>query len=93
MPNLEQRRVKVKSSVALQQIDDEAVIVDLSNGYCYRANGVGSFIFGCLDGAANIGAIIESVRANFEVDKDTARDDVEDFLEALRQEGLVSFSR
>lgn len=81
----------MKSSVALEQIEDQAVAVDLGTGSCYKLNDVGAFVLGHVDGTKSVAAITERVVAHFEIERETARGHVEDFLEGLSSEGLVSF--
>ena len=57
--------------------------------YLFTCNEVGAFVYGRLDGSRDLETLARAVSEEFEVDETRARRDVEAFLDALLEAGLV----
>jgi PqqD family protein of HPr-rel-A system len=60
-------------------------LFDSSTGFTYTLNHTGAFIFNRLKEGRGKGEILQDLIETFDVDKDRARDDFEDFLIQLRE--------
>jgi predicted deacylase len=73
---------------AWQTIGDEAVVMNLAGGRVLGLNPTGALVWAMLEERDEQGLAVEVAR-RFEVDEQTARDDVRGFLALLRERGLV----
>jgi len=73
---------------AWQTIGDEAVIMNLAGGRVLGLNPTGALVWSLLEERTEEG-LAEAVAERFEVDAETAREDVQGFLAVLRERGLV----
>jgi len=79
----------IPSDVLSRDLDGEAVLLDLRSGRYFGLNGTGARVWALLkDGLERVG-IAEALTEEFEVDMDTARADVDAFIAALTERGLI----
>jgi len=74
--------------VVSRRIVDELILVPVRQSVAdletlYTLNEVGARVYELIDGSRTVGEIVEVIVAEFEVDHDTARSDVETFVEQL----------
>jgi hypothetical protein len=74
--------------LAWQVIDGEAIVIDLGRGRTVGLNPTGSLVWSLL-GDHDENAIAGEVARRFQVKTETARLDVHEFLNAMREQGLV----
>jgi coenzyme PQQ synthesis protein D (PqqD) len=75
---------------AFRQIGDEGGLVVLPGRAEVKVlNPVGIAIYALLDGTRDIDALARAVADTFDVEPDTARRDVEAFLDDLRRAGMI----
>ena len=74
--------------IAWQKIGEEPVIMDLAGGRVLGLNPTGALVWSLLEERDEQG-LAEAVAQRFEVDGQTAREDVRSFLALLRERGLV----
>ena len=67
----------------------EAVILNMENGKYYGLNGVGVSIWKALGNAASRGEIESAILAEYEVDAETCRAEIEAFLSRMLNESLI----
>lgn len=77
------------SALAWQLIDGEAVVIDLARGRTLGLNPAASLIWSLLPDHDEP-ALAEALSRSFEVDLETARADVREFVQSLREQGLVT---
>jgi PqqD family protein of HPr-rel-A system len=65
-------------------------LFDHSTGLTYTINPTGREIFEQLQAGVDAPEIIRELSTNYEVDEDTAREDLEDFLRQMKELGLVA---
>lgn len=70
-------------------IDGEAVIMLPEIGKVLALNEVGSFIWDLVDGEHSQADMVEALCLEFEVSKEEATADVEEFLEVLKAKNLL----
>ena len=91
---MESLAVPVRSlAVKWQAVDDEAILVDAGSGFYFSLNAVGLFIWESCDGEQTIGDIHQAVVREFEVDDETAWQDLLAFLDEMVAEGLIALDR
>ena len=76
--------------VIYRDIEGEAVVLNLDNGFYYSLNQLGTEIWELSDGTVSIQEIIQRVCEEYEVTYEQARDDVLELMEDLVREGLVT---
>lgn len=82
-------RPRQSSEVAVRTIGGECFVVEPGTSTIHSFNAVGAMIWQHLDGLHTVASVVEHVTAEFDVDIDTARDDVLGFLEELLQKQLL----
>jgi len=92
----EDRRVQLSQAANLVTRDvlDETLVVPIRAGAAdltaiYVLNPTGACLWRHLDGVRTIGDLVDLLWERFEVDRATARKDVEDFLASLETAGLT----
>ena len=73
-------------------LDGEKVMMDLDKGEYFMMNEVGSRIWEIISKPINVKDIIETLRSEYEVDEETCKCTVIDFLTGLNHAKLISIS-
>jgi hypothetical protein len=86
--------MKVKEDYVTRKIADEIVIVPTGEAAArfsgmITVNETAAFIWEQLQEETTEDEIIRNIQTEFEVDKETAANDVHGFLEVLRREGMI----
>lgn len=79
----------IEDDVVVEEIEGEAVLLDLEGDVYYSLNHVARFIWEEVDEGASVGEVVDGITAGFEVDEERAREDAIDFLEHAVDEGLA----
>ena len=82
-------RFNLRDGLVTEVIDDEMVVLDLEDNVYFGLNAVGLVIWGGIDAGDTFAEIVESIVAEFEVDRETAEADARAFLGDLAERGLV----
>ncbi|PKM80391.1 MAG: PqqD family protein [Firmicutes bacterium HGW-Firmicutes-14] len=69
--------------------DGEAVIMHPDLGKVLSLNEVGSFIWEMADGSRNREQLLDAVCSEFDVDREQAAGDLDEFLDTLREKDLL----
>ncbi|MBU7007242.1 PqqD family protein [Phosphitispora fastidiosa] len=77
------------SAMITRVIDGEAVIMDPQQGKVLALNEVGSFIWELLDGARSKEDILAEICREFNVGREVAAADLEEFIAVLKSKSLV----
>ena len=77
-------------SAVFTELDDQVVMLDTEGGKYYELDPVGSRIWVLLEGEPSMAELRDALVAEFEVDAETCRNDLADFLEKLVELGLVA---
>lgn len=85
------RRPLRSASVKWRILDEEGVLVDLDTKTYFSLNSVGLFIWDRCNGEFSPDEISRDLAAEFEVDEDRARLDLQEFLVALTERGLIEY--
>jgi hypothetical protein len=77
-------------NLVASEIDGEAVILSIDSGQFFQLNQVGSRIWDALAVPTAMGDLCRAMQDRFDVDQDTCRRDIADFVALLAQHGLVA---
>jgi DNA-binding ferritin-like protein (Dps family) len=83
-------RFKHCPNVDWKKFELESVLLDLSSGYYFRLNEVGTYIWPLLDGKHDLAEIVEEVVKRFEVSQRQAKKDISSFIQYLLTENLIN---
>jgi hypothetical protein len=75
--------------VSWQEVDDEAVVLDLASSSYFQANPTGKILLAMLVDGATASAMADALCAEFDIARDAALEDVRDFLIHLDDHGLL----
>lgn len=70
-------------------VDDEVVMLSVRAGAYFSLNGVGSEIWNLLREPRSVGDVHQSLASLYDVDDQTLRRDVDSFLQAMLERGLL----
>ena len=70
-------------------IDDEVVMMDVTQGQYFNIKGVGTRIWDLLKQPSTIESIVQAVRLEYDVEESQCRSDVNGFVSDLEGPGLV----
>ena len=73
-------------------LDGEKVMMNLDKGEYFMMNEVGSRIWQIISEPINVRRIIDTLRSEYEVDEETCKDTVVEFLGRLNNADLISIS-
>jgi len=89
----EAKKIKAEKSVVFTDLDDgSGVLLHLESKFYYSLNPTASFIWRLLEEKEELSRdkILQEVMENFEVEPEQAEKDVDEFIENLLKEGLIS---
>jgi hypothetical protein len=78
-----------RDRVMSQQVEGDAVLLDIESGEYFALNDVGGLVWDLCDGSRSVADVAELISAEFEVDKSMALTDALELLESLAGVGLV----
>ena len=81
------------ANLVASEIDSEMVILDIESGHFFQLNQIGSRIWEALEAPTTMGELCRSMQDRFDVDQETCRRDVNDFVARLSENGLVTIER
>ena len=73
-------------------LDGEKVMMNLDKGEYFMMNEVGSRIWEIINETMNVKGIVDALRSEYEVDEETCKDTVIEFLGRLNNADLISIS-
>jgi Coenzyme PQQ synthesis protein D (PqqD) len=84
------RHVKPSPNVVFQEVEGETVLLDLESEHYFSLDEVGARVWALLgEHDGNVEAIVAAMLAEFDVDEQTLRRDVDALIAQLRSAGLV----
>lgn len=89
MVELSSKQIKLSSDVIAQELDDEAVLLDLKTGEYFGINSTGSQIWRDLSEGSSLVDIAVSLSQRFKLEEEMAAADVTSFISRLAEIGLV----
>jgi hypothetical protein len=85
------RNFKISDDVAVSEINNESVILNLNTGIYFQTNELGSFIISQLDGYTSLDCVKSRIMQNFDVTDDQCHIDLLNFIEMLKEKNLLNF--
>ena len=83
---------KVSEGIRSTHGQDGAIVLDIQQGQMFNLNFVGSRILELLETGTTESAIVDEISRKFEVSRDAAETDVQEFIESLKQHRLLEDS-
>jgi Coenzyme PQQ synthesis protein D (PqqD) len=84
------QRYRVNEPAVIQEIiDGEAIIADLSQGFYYSLDAVGSKVWDALVNGSTVGAIIEACVSHFSAGREEIATGIEHLVSRLAEEQLI----
>ena len=84
--------VNLSKEIDNTDLDGEKVMMNLDKGEYFMMNEVGSRIWEIISEPVNVKGIIDTLRSEYEVDEETCKDTVVEFLGRLNNADLISIS-
>ena len=84
--------VRVPDHVLVRTVDRELVLLNLDNEEYYGLDEVGAAIWDALSASPTIGAAVDGLLEQFDVDRDSLAEDVERLVAELDARGLVELA-
>ena len=84
--------VVLSDQVLYQELEGEAVLLDLDKEHYYGLDGVGMRLWQLLDEHGDPEAAVKAIVAEYEVDEATVRRDVAVWIEKLSEAGLLTIA-
>ena len=83
-------RVTMRDGVMFNRAGEEIVLLDLDSGTYYGLDEVGGRLWELITGAATVGEAIDTMLAEYEVEREVLEGDVFRLLGELEAKGLIS---
>lgn len=78
------------ASLIFSDLDGEIVMMSIESGKYYGLKEIGSRIWALIEQPHSVGELCDTLMAEFEVGEDTCQQHVLEFLEELKDEGIVT---
>lgn len=79
-----------RDRVIVQQVEDQAVLLDIESGEYFALNDVGKSVWDLCDGTRTVAEVADAICSGYDVMEEVALTDTSSLLEALAGVGLVS---
>ena len=83
------KRYRLSDDAVFQEVCGELVILELNSERYYGLNDVGTLAWSCLAEGKSVSEVIEAITAEYEVEYEHARADLEELLTQLSDAGLA----
>ena len=83
-------RITLSPEVFFQELEGEAILLDLHNEYYYSLDDVGTRMWQLLVEHGDVATVVERLLAEYDVDEATLRRDLAQLIAALADAGLVT---
>jgi len=90
---MSQNHPKRRSDVSARVVVDETVVLDLGAAQIHQLNTTASFIWNRCDGRCTVGEIADQLAESFDIDRETARQAVQETLRRFDELGLLDSAR
>lgn len=80
---------KIPDNVLFQEVDGEAVLLSLDEGCYYGLDELGTRIWKLIHQDLDRDQVVAAIVAEYEVEPEQARGDLDAFLNDLRESGLI----
>jgi len=81
---------KIPDNVLFQEVDGEAVLLALDEGFYYGLDELGTRIWKLIGEGLEMEQVVDVVVKEYAVERDQAREDIGKFLGELEESGLIT---
>lgn len=92
MSDFETRQVLKAPDVLLQDLEGEAVLLNLGNGQYYGMDENSYHMYKVLTSSASVQAAFETLLQEYEIEPEQLKSDLDKFLAHLLENGLVQYA-
>jgi hypothetical protein len=78
-----------RDRVMVQQVEDQAVLLDIESGEYFSLNDVGKRVWDLCDGSRTVAQVADAICCDYDVQPDVASSDTAALLDTLAGAGLV----
>lgn len=75
--------------VLVQTVDNEMILLNLESEYYFALDEIGVRFWEVLQGIDSLDQAIDTLEAEYDIDRETLRQDLDDFLRQLEGKGLL----
>jgi hypothetical protein len=79
-----------RERVIVQQVEGQAVLLDIDSGEYFSLNEVGGIVWELCDGSHSLGSMVEAVCEQYDAEPAVVLSDVGELLEGLSGAGLIA---
>ena len=83
------QKYKLHNDVLLTDVDDEMVLLDMRSGQYYGLNTVGSEVLKLINEGKSLDDAKTEICQRYQIDKQTAHDDISELITELKQQNLL----
>jgi pyrroloquinoline quinone biosynthesis protein D len=76
-----------------EEIEHEGTVILLISGMMHQLNLLGGMIWNLCDGSRGIDELVSELQLEFDVDAETLRADVQDFIDELLERGWLTYDQ
>ena len=76
-------------NVIATEVDGEAIVMTVERGQCFGFDAIGTRIWSLLERPTRIGDVCATLLAEYDIDRETCREDVARLLSELARERLI----
>lgn len=81
--------ITISKDVLAQELDGETVLLDLASESFFGLDAISTRVWQLLQGGAGQGEVVDTLLAEYEVERDVLERDIADLLERLAEAGLI----
>ena len=89
MKNFTQTKFKILDDAIVSELDQEAVLLNLSSGIYFQLNSIGLFIVANLNHFTDLNEVRNKIINKYDVSEKKCEEDLSDFLSKLYERGLL----
>ena len=87
-----EQTAKISPEVLFQEVSGEIVLLDLASENYFGLDEIGARIWTLLSVGSSVGAVLETLEVEYDVERAVLENDVESLLEELITAGLIEFA-
>lgn len=84
-------KIEISPEVLFQEVGGETVLLDLESEQYFGLNAVGTRVWALLNEGVDASALVETLLAEYEVEREALEADVSSLLAQLEEAGLIRF--
>ena len=84
-----EQKVSISPEVLFQEVSGETVLLDLASESYFGLDEIGARIWALLESGSSVGDTIDTLMAEYQVERDVLEKDVGELLEKLVEAGLI----